>query len=104
MPIGPSIEQSDGAVLLRVRVQPKASRNEVRFESDGQIRVSLTAPPHDGKANKALRSFMAKTLGVPQSAIRLVHGAKSREKTLEVKGASADSIRVRLSNSDPRKV
>lgn len=104
MRIGPSIEEIEGAVVLRVRVQPKASRNDVRIESSGQIRVSLTAPPYDGKANKALRSFMAKTLGLPQSAVQLVHGAKSREKTLEVKGASAEFIRTLLSDYGRRNV
>ena len=82
-----------------MRVQPKASRNAVLLKGDGRIRVALTAPPIEGEANKALLAFLAKTLGVAPSTLRLVGGEKSREKTVEVRGLSATIIAATLTNT-----
>lgn len=85
-----------GAVLLSVRVQPKASRNAVVLEADGRVRVALTAPPVDGEANEALREFLAKSLGVPKRAVSLVRGERSREKTVAIAGMTETDLRRRL--------
>lgn len=90
------IEQQGADVLLRVRVQPKASRNAVRIEPGGVVRVSLTAPPVDGAANKALVSFLAKALGLPKRKVAVEHGAHSREKTVRLHGIESESVRARL--------
>jgi len=92
-----AVEERDGSTLLRVRVQPKASRNAICVERDGRIRVALTAPPIEGAANKALAEFIAKTLGVSKGAVSLVGGEKSREKTLQVAGLSCAEVCARLS-------
>ena len=91
-----AIEEKDGSLYLHLRVQPKASRNAIRLEADGQLRVALTAPPLDGAANKALIAFLAKTLGVPKGSISLVRGEKSREKSLRILGAGAGHVRAVL--------
>jgi uncharacterized protein (TIGR00251 family) len=83
-------------VLLRVRVQPKASRNALVVEDDGRIRVALTAPPVEGEANEALKAFLAKTLGVPRRAVSLVQGEKSRDKTVRIRGVTAEHVRRTL--------
>jgi uncharacterized protein (TIGR00251 family) len=77
-------------------VQPKASREAVRVEADGRLRVALTAPPVDGAANSALISYLAKRLGVSKSRVALTHGAKSREKTLRIADATVDEVNKRL--------
>lgn len=76
---------SDGLVL-HVRVQPRASRDEITGIQDGRIRLRLTAPPVEGAANEACQKFLAEILGVPKSAVRLTAGQKAREKTFHVQG------------------
>jgi hypothetical protein len=88
-------------VLLRVRVQPKASRNALVVEGDGRIRVALTAPPIDGAANEALKAFLAKALSVPRRAVVLVQGEKSRDKTVSIQGVTAEHIRRTLGLTRP---
>lgn len=83
------IEQDEKGALVRVRVQPKASRNAVSLEPDGRIRVALTAPPVEGAANKALLAFLSKTLGLPRRRVMLVRGERSRNKTVLLAGFSA---------------
>jgi hypothetical protein len=63
-------------------------------EPDGRIRISLTAPPVDGEANAALCRFVAAELGVPRSAVRVVAGEKSREKTLRITSESPELKRL----------
>ena len=76
--------QNDGPVRFEVRVQPRASRNEVVGNKEGILRVRLQAPPVDGAANEALIAFMADELGVPRRFVRIVSGFGSRNKVLEV--------------------
>ena len=87
-----TIEEKGDYILIHVRVQPKASRNLLRMDPEGRIRVALTAPPIKGAANKALCAFLAKLLGLPKSAVHLTAGAKSRDKTVRVEGMSAQEV------------
>ncbi|MBI5090833.1 MAG: DUF167 domain-containing protein [Candidatus Hydrogenedentes bacterium] len=82
--------------LLKVRVQPKASRNAIKLEESGVIRVALTAAPVDGEANMALREFLAKALRIPRGAVDLVSGEKSREKVLRLEGLTGSEVLERL--------
>ena len=90
------IEEKGGCVLLRVRVQPRASRNAIRVEPDGRIRVALTAPPADGTANASLCSFLAKILSIPKTAVSLSKGERSRDKVLCLANMAADEVRRRV--------
>ena len=76
--------QSKGCTLLRVRVQPRASKKGVEGVSAGLLRVRLTAPPADGEANAQLIDVLSDALGVRKSAIRVVQGHSSRQKTVEL--------------------
>lgn len=67
-----AIEQSANGVLLRIRVQPRASRNEIVGLHGDTVRVRLSAPPVDGQANDELIRFLSQQLDVPRSAVRLV--------------------------------
>jgi uncharacterized protein len=70
---------------LAVRVTPRASKNEiVEVLSDGTVKVHLTAPPVEGKANEALLKFMSQVLGVPPTRIEVVAGANGRDKLISV--------------------
>lgn len=70
----------DGALLLHVRVQPRASRDEYCGIQGESLKIRLTAPPVDGKANAGLIAFLAKWFKVPKSGIRILSGETSREK------------------------
>jgi uncharacterized protein (TIGR00251 family) len=73
---------------ITVRLTPKGGRDAIDgwSERDGErlLKARVAAPPEDGKANAALIALLAKTLAVPKSAIRLVGGASSRRKTLDI--------------------
>ena len=79
-------------VRFRVRLQPRASRNEITGVVDGVLRVRLHAPPVDGAANDALVAFLADRLAIPRRGVRIVTGATSRMKTIEVEGVSAAAV------------
>jgi uncharacterized protein len=68
------------AVLLHVRVQPKARADAVKGWHGDTLRVSVTAAPEDGKANRAVIDLLAETFDVAPSSINLVRGAASRDK------------------------
>lgn len=87
-----ALEACDGGVLLRVKVQPKASRNAVIEECDGYYRLALTAPPVDGAANTALIKFLAKTLSLRPRQIALTAGAHARDKSLRLSGVDVDTV------------
>jgi uncharacterized protein (TIGR00251 family) len=72
------------SILLKVYLQPKSSKNEVVGPYRDGIKVKVTAPPIDGKANEALIRFLAKKFGIPPSCIEIIKGLHSREKTLRI--------------------
>jgi hypothetical protein len=82
--------------LLRVRVQPRARRNEVQGWHDTALRVRVTAPPAGGEANRAVADLLAEAFGVPASRVELVAGASARDKLFRVAGLSAGELRARL--------
>ena len=72
--------------LVKIYLQPKASKNEIMGPYRDGIKVKITAPPIEGKANEALIRFLAKELGVSPSSIEIIKGHHSREKTLKISG------------------
>ncbi len=87
-----AISASATGLRLDVYVQPRASRSEIVGEHDGALRVRLAAPPVDNAANEALVALLAKALGVPKRDIRVVTGATSRRKVVEVSGVTAEEL------------
>lgn len=85
-----------GGVRLRLRVQPRASREGVAGVAGGAIRIRLTAPPVDGAANEALVRFLASRLEVSRSAVELVGGRSGRSKLVDVTGISLAEAARRL--------
>jgi uncharacterized protein len=87
------VERRGDAVRIRVRAQPRASRTAVAGAYDGALRVRLAAPPVDGEANVELVRFLAGLLGIAASRVRIVHGAGSRSKTVEIAGVDEAALR-----------
>jgi len=88
------ITERDGAILLSVRVVPRASRESIEGEFQGALKVRLMAPPVDDRANDALRRLLAARLNVPVSAVRIVSGEKNRSKTISIEGVTAAQVRA----------
>jgi hypothetical protein len=82
-----------GGVRFSVRVQPRSSRERVDGVFAGAVRIRLTAPPVDGAANDALIAFLSGALGVAARAVRIVRGATSRTKLVEVSGVTSATVR-----------
>ncbi|NNG13760.1 MAG: YggU family protein [Gammaproteobacteria bacterium] len=72
-------------LILFVRLQPRASRNEIIAEQNGRLKLRLTAPPVEGKVNIALRKFLAKTFGVANQQVTLETGDSHRDKRLRIR-------------------
>ncbi len=87
------IAERDGTVSFLVRVQPRASRDEIVGEYQDGLKIRLTAPPVDDRANEALRKLLASSLKVPLAAVRIASGDRSRTKRVEISGVSAATIR-----------
>lgn len=83
----------DGTVLVSVHVQPKASRNAVTGLHDGCLKLSVTTPPVDGKANTAVAAFLAQILGVARRDVRLHSGQTSRRKVFQISGITMEEAR-----------
>jgi uncharacterized protein (TIGR00251 family) len=90
------LNETDNRVILRVKVQTRASRNEVVGVQGDALRVRITAPPVGGAANRHLLAVLAKKLGVPRDRLELRSGSTSRLKTIAIQGISAAEVRRRL--------
>jgi uncharacterized protein len=93
----PIHEASDGASFA-IRVHPRAKKSAITGELGEALKLSLTAPPLDGKANEACIEFFAKLLKVPRSSVTIASGQTSRNKVIRVNGLSANSIKEHLQN------
>ena len=86
------IVQTDRGVEITVRLQPRSSRDAIEGEHDGALKVRVTSPPVDGRANEALRRLLADRLKVAMSAVQIVAGEKSRTKRVSVAGVTKAQI------------
>jgi uncharacterized protein (TIGR00251 family) len=85
-----------GGVTFAVQVIPRAGRNEIAGIHSDALKVRLTAPPVEGRANEALIAFLAERLGVRKSQVEIAAGATSRRKVVRVTGLSAQEVKERL--------
>ena len=86
---------ADGCTLS-VRVHPGARRSAVNGIHGGAVKISLTTPPVDGRANEALIAFVAELLGIPKGRVSLVAGMTGRAKVLRITGKNAEEVRAAL--------
>jgi uncharacterized protein (TIGR00251 family) len=90
---GLEISSRVGAVTFQVRVQPRASRNEIAGVIAGALKVRLQAPAVEDRANEALCEYLAALLKTPKSAVRILGGDRSRTKRIEIRGVHEQQIR-----------
>ena len=83
---------TSGGVRFAVRLQPRASKNEIVGLQGSALKVRVTAPPVEGMANESLIELLSATLKVPRRNVCIVSGSASRTKILEVQGVSLESI------------
>ena len=85
-------QERDGALIFAVRVQPRASKDEIAGEMGGALKVRLRAPAVEGRANEALVEFLAELLKTPRSAVSILSGERSRVKRIEIRGVTRQQI------------
>ena len=90
------LHETEDGVILRVKVQPRASRDEVVGVKGDALKVRITAPPVEGAANARLLTVLAKKLGIPRGRLELRTGSTSRLKSISIQGISAAELRRRL--------
>ena len=91
----PRGKDAAASTTLSVRIQPRASKNEIVHAEGGGLKIRLTAPPVDGAANEALIKFLSGELGVAKSSVEIVSGQTSRDKIIRIDGiSSADADRL----------
>jgi uncharacterized protein (TIGR00251 family) len=83
---------SAGTVIFSVRIQPRASKDEISGEIAGALKIRLHAPAVEGRANEALVEFLAALLKTSKGAVRILSGERSRIKRLEIRGVSRQQI------------
>jgi len=97
------ISERDGSIIFAVRVTPRASRDAIEGEYQGALKVRLTAPPVEDRANEALRRLLAARLNVPVSAVRIVGGEKSRNKRVAVAGVTRAQVISLAEAAEPKR-
>jgi uncharacterized protein (TIGR00251 family) len=90
------VRQEGDAASFRVHVQPKSSHEGIVGEADGILKLRVTAPPVEGRANEACLRLLAGALDLPISRLRIVSGQHARFKGIRVAATSAQTIRAKL--------
>jgi uncharacterized protein (TIGR00251 family) len=86
------VRESDGKVLLSVRVQPRSRQNAIAGVREKSLLLKVNAPPVDGAANQAVVALLAQKLNLPKSTFSVQQGVKSREKIVKVEHVTADDV------------
>ena len=87
----------EGEIWLSVKVQPRASKNEIGQALGNELKIKVTAPPVESAANEALLRFLAERLGCPRGRVQLVRGHTSRHKIVSIQGLSESEVLAKLS-------
>jgi uncharacterized protein (TIGR00251 family) len=88
------VERHGASIRVKVHVQPRASRSEVVGTHGTALKVRVHAPPVEGAANDAVIGLLSAELGVPRRAVRIVAGAASRAKTVDIEGTTEAAVRA----------
>ena len=91
-----AIYESECGVTFAIRVHPRAKKNAITGELGEALKVSLTAPPLEGRANEAYIEFFANLLNLPRPSVTIASGQTSRNKVMRVEGLSAWEVRKRI--------
>lgn len=96
MNVPPYVREQGDSVLLSVKLQPRASANEIGEPLGNELRIKVTAPPVDSAANEALVRLLADRLRCPRGRVELVRGHSSRHKLVGLRGFSAEEVLRKL--------
>jgi uncharacterized protein (TIGR00251 family) len=91
-----SMQDTPDGATFTVKIHPRARKNALNGELGDALKLSLTAPPAEGRANQACIDFLANLLKVPRSSVTIASGLSSRRKVIRVSGVSADEVHKRL--------
>jgi len=91
-----TIHDTPSGATFAVKVHPRAKRNAITGEVGDALKLSLTAPPIEGRANEACVEFLARLLKLPRSSVTIASGHSSRRKVIRVVGLSAEEVRKRI--------
>ena len=86
------VTETDSGISLLLKVQPNAKKNSIVGKHGDRLKISVTAPPDKGKANKAVIKLMARELEVKASQISVISGQTSRDKKVQIKGISLKDL------------
>lgn len=89
-----SIKETKNGVIFNIRVVPRSSRCELAGIQENALKLKITAPPVDGKANEECIKFLADKLGVRKSRVAIIAGYKSKRKTIAVSGLTGSEFRI----------
>jgi uncharacterized protein (TIGR00251 family) len=92
-----SIRDTPSGATFHVKVHPRTKKNSITGEVGGALKLSLTAPPVEGRANQACIAFFAEVLNVPRSSVTIAAGESNPKKVVRVRGLSAAQIEAKLS-------
>jgi uncharacterized protein len=92
------ITSREGCVVFQVRVQPRASRDEIAGAIEGALKIRIQAPAIENRANEAVCEYLATLLKTPKSAVRILGGERSRVKRVEVRGIEPAKVLALLSH------
>lgn len=90
------IRDTPSGATFQVKVHPRAKKNAITGEVGDALKVALTAPPVEGRANQACIAFLSEVLNVPRSSVTIAAGENSRNKVIRVSGLSAAQVEDRL--------
>ncbi len=91
------LQVRDNGVILAVKLQPRASRNEIGEPLGSELKIKVSAPPVDSAANEALIRLLAEQLDCPRKSVQLVRGTTSRHKVIFLNGISPEAVLAKLS-------
>jgi len=96
------LRETSGGTLLSVKLQPRASKNEIGEPLGGELKIKVTAPPVDAAANEALVKFLAEQLNCARNRVELLRGHTSRHKTMMLHGLQPEEVLQKLSTKTGR--
>jgi uncharacterized protein (TIGR00251 family) len=99
MPPATFLRETAGGTLLSVKLQPRASKNEISEPLGDELKIKVTAPPVDAAANQALIELLAEKLGCSRGKVELIRGLTSRHKTILLHGFKPEEIQQKFSGS-----
>ena len=91
-----TVRDTPQGAIFQVKVHPRAKKNAIAGEIGDALKLALTAPPIDGRANQACIAFFAELLNVPRSSVTIAAGETSRNKLIRISGLSAAQVQAKL--------